>query len=218
MNRIKDITGMTFWKLTAVSPTGETSKNGLKLWNFVCVCGGTKVAAGSDVKRGSVKSCGCLINEQKRNAAKSKEHPYSRRNMYRERKSWENMMARCYTNSCKSFSNYGGKGITVCDTWRQSFQAFAEDMGARPEGMTLDRINGSLGYTKENCRWSTYKEQSNNIRTNRIITVGEKSMSVAQWAEAQGINPCIVYTRLYNGWADHDAVLLPKGSHKPIYK
>lgn len=209
---------MTFWRLTAISPTGETNTKGLKMWNFVCACGKNKVAAGSDVRRGSIKSCGCLINEQKRNAAKTKCHPYSRRSMYRERKSWENMLARCYSKSCKSFPAYGGKGITVCDTWKNSFKSFADDMGARPDGMTLDRIDNSLGYSKDNCRWSTYKEQANNTQTNRVITVAGKSMSVAQWADVKGISPCIIYTRLYNGWTDHDSVLLPKWSRKPAYK
>lgn len=77
---------------------------------------------------------------------------------------WRNMIYRCYNPNNKSFKNYGGRGIKVCDEWRFSFQTFLHDMGERPPRLTLDRINNDGNYTPGNCRWATYKEQNNNNR------------------------------------------------------
>ena len=145
----------------------------------------------------------------------SRQHEYSRANMTRERKSWENMLARCYEKSHASYANYGAIGITVSDEWRTSFEAFARAMGPRPVDATIDRIDGALGYEPGNCRWATRIEQANNRRTNRMICIGEQTKTVAEWARCRGVEPHVIHSRLYQGWTDHDAVMLPIGSRKP---
>lgn len=213
MARYEDITGQTFNNLTAVSYMESGEKGGAR-WLYRCACGGEKIANATEVKRGKTKSCGCLALVQKIAAAQTKCHPYSRKNMYRERKSWENMMDRCYNQNNREFCAYGGRGITVCEKWRESFPAFVQDMGTRPPDTTIDRINNSLGYSAENCRWSSRSEQANNRRTNRLVTAEGKTQTVAQWAVEKGVQPFLIHTRLYNGWSEHAAVTLPKGSKK----
>ncbi len=138
----------------------------------------------------------------------SNSHPYSRTNMYRERKTWENMIARCYVENNNMFRFYGGRGVTVCDRWRESFANFADDMCPRPEGMTLDRKDNSLGYSLDNCRWATPIEQANNKSSNRRITIDGVTHTVAEWARIRGIKAANIYTRLANGVSDADAVML----------
>lgn len=107
------------------------------------------------------------------------------------------------------FAHYGARGVTVCDRWRESFANFADDMAPRPDGMTLDRIDNNLGYSKENCRWATGIEQANNKRNNRMITIGEETHTVAQWARIRGIKAANIHTRLAKGVLDVDAVMMP---------
>ena len=211
MARYQDIAGQTFGRLTAKTHAGRT-KTGQALWLFTCECGGEKTAQASEVRRGKTRSCGCLAAEQKRAAGKAREHAFSRASMYHERKSWESMLARCYNPAHVSYKCYGAVGITVCDQWRASFEAFARDMGARPADKTLDRINNSKGYSPENCQWSDKIEQANNRKTNRRITLGDTTKTVAQWARHYGIAQYIIHARLYQGWSEHDAVTLPVGA------
>ena len=217
MARYLDITGQTFGRLTAKCHAGKTP-TGQALWIFDCACGGEKTAQASEVRRGKTTSCGCLAVAQKQAAGKARQHAYSRANMYRERKTWENMLARCYAQGHASYKCYGGAGITVCTKWRESFEEFAKDMGPRPAGKTLDRIDGSKGYTPENCRWADKIEQANNRRTNRRITVGEVTQTVAQWARQNGVSPFVIHGRLQQGWSEHDAVTIPVGVRRSHYR
>ncbi len=210
MARHLDITGQVFGRLTAKLRTGKTP-SGQAVWLFACACGGEKSAQASEVRRGKVSSCGCLAVEQKRAAGKSRGHAYSRVNMYRERKSWETMLARCYSKTHVSYKNYGAVGIGVCDRWRNSFESFVNDMGARPEGKTLDRIDCTQGYSPENCRWADALEQANNRRTNHRIEIDGITKTIAQWARHYGISQFVIHSRIYQGWSVHDAVSLPVG-------
>lgn len=210
MARYQDITGLIFGRLTAQSYAG-TGENGGAQWLCSCDCGSEKVANAAELKRGNTRSCGCLAREQKQAAGKARQHAYSRVNMYRERKSWENMIARCYVASNKMFAAYGGRGITVCDKWRESFVNFVDDMGPRPLGMTIDRKDNSLGYSPENCQWAGAEAQANNRRNNRFVTVGNQTLTVAQWAREKGVRPSLIHTRLFQGWSEHDAVMTAVG-------
>lgn len=97
-----------------------------------------------------------------------------------EYNTWKGMKARCSNPKATGYERYGGKGITVCSEWFQSFEAFHRDMGDRPAGTTLERCDGTKGYFKENCRWATRKEQGNNRITNRLFTFEGKTMTMAQ--------------------------------------
>lgn len=211
MARYLDITGQTFGRLTAKCHAGKTP-TGQALWIFDCACGGEKTAQASEVRRGKTRSCGCLSMEQKRAAGKSRQHAFSKSENRREKSTWDAMISRCYKPSDVGYANYGGRGITVCQLWRESFESFVTDMGKKPPGMTLDRINNDVGYSKENCKWATMKEQGNNRRTNRRITVDGETRTVSQWADYLGINCHVIHTRIYKGMSDHDAVA--KSLHK----
>lgn len=102
---------------------------------------------------------------------------------------WVMMKQRCYNVACKSYKNYGGRGIDVCPEWRESYKAFIADMGPRPDKQyTLERKDNSKGYYKDNCVWATRREQSLNKRDNRIITIDGISKTMQEWAEEKGIH------------------------------
>ncbi len=111
------------------------------------------------------------------------------------------MKRRCYRKNYVDYHRYGGRGIEVCDEWKNSFLAFYKDMGERPKGKTLDRINNDKGYSQENCKWSTPREQANNRRNNRFLTHKGKTLTVAQWARKLGVKDGILRYRLRKNWA-----------------
>lgn len=111
---------------------------------------------------------------------------------------WSSMISRCQNKNDPSYANYGGRGITVCGAW-ESFENFLGDMGERPEGKQLDRVDNNLGYFKENCRWVTAEENSNNRRTNRFIEYKGTRQTLIQWARALGITPYTLTNKLKLG-------------------
>lgn len=117
------------------------------------------------------------------------------------RRSWEAMLSRCYDPTVNCYSRYGQRGITVCDRWRYSFPNFVEDMGERPEGMSLDRVDNNGNYEPSNCRWVTPKDQQNNKANNRVVTLDGVSLTLAQWAEQTGMSRKTISNRLDSGWS-----------------
>lgn len=110
--------------------------------------------------------------------------------------SWRSMRSRCYNPKNPSFQHYGGRGISVCEQWRDNYDKFFEDMGDRPEGKSLDRINNELGYSPENCRWATMKEQLNNQRRNRRLTLAGETKTLSQWSDALNVSQDTLHKRL----------------------
>lgn len=109
---------------------------------------------------------------------------------------WHAMVLRCHDTRHASYAHYGARGITVCEEWRQSFARFFADMGKRPSGMSLDRINTFAGYSKDNCRWATPKEQASNTRRNKFVEIGGELVTVAEAARITGIPAPTIYSRL----------------------
>jgi len=120
----------------------------------------------------------------------------------REYRSWQQMKERCHNPNSFSYRYYGGRGITVCDKWRKSFSSFFSDVGRCPEGRSIDRIDNDKGYSPENCRWATRKEQSNNKSCCRRFLYNGKEYTSLELAKIAGINRGTMYSRLVVlGWS-----------------
>jgi len=127
-----------------------------------------------------------------------------------EYKAWKAMKDRCFNPNNQYYSNYGGRGISVCDRWKNSFQNFFLDMGSRPTAKhSLDRIDNNADYFPKNCRWTTRVEQENNKRSNRFITIGCVTLTIAQWTKEMGYGQSVIQSRLKDGWSEFDAVMTP---------
>lgn len=125
---------------------------------------------------------------------------------------WWAMKCRCYLSTDKRYSSYGGRGITVCDRWINSFQNFYDDMGDRPTPQhSLDRIDNDSPYSPENCRWATATQQQRNKTVSRLLTYKGKSLTTAEWSPLVGIPAKVIYDRVYRGWSDEEALTVPAG-------
>ena len=123
--------------------------------------------------------------------------------------SYRNMLARCYQPTNERYADYGGRGISVCERWKTSFSAFLEDMGERPDGMTLDRIDGDKDYAPGNCRWATAKSQQRNLKTNVWIEHAGQRLVLADWATQTGLDGQVISYRIRKGWSIEQALCTP---------
>jgi len=142
---------------------------------------------------------------------KNIKHGYSKRNTIDGKRQpsrtefiiWMGIKRRCYNPNEKSYPNYGGRGIEMCEEWKNDFLCFLNDMGERPSSShSIDRINNEGNYSKVNCKWSTRIEQNNNRRTNVILTLNGVTKTAPQWAEHLGISSKNICKRKRKGWSD----------------
>ena len=195
-----DITGKTFGRLTVICFSHKDTRRQL-YWKCLCSCGNEKIICGNRLKNGNTKSCGCLLSEWAKKLGS--ELHQSKHGMYGSRtyNIWHLMIKRCNNRNSTGYKYYGGRGIVVCENWKV-FENFYKDMGECPNGLTLDRIDSNSGYSKENCRWATRKEQQNNMRNNKFLTRGGITKTVSQWAEKLNINRGTLQKRIDMGWTD----------------
>ncbi len=174
----------------------------------MCQCLKRTVIDCHSVKSGKTKSCGCLAIET--TVERSMRHGHAENSRQSGAyKSWSCMKRRCTTPHDEHWQWYGGRGISVCDRWMNSFEAFLKDMGERPEMATLDRIDANGNYEVQNCRWATNTEQQRNRRNNRILTAFGKSMCVSEWANYTGILKSTIKERLKRGWPVEEVLAKP---------
>lgn len=197
--------GLKFGKLKVISDAP------VKLYktysNCVCDCGENVIVSNSLLNSGHTKSCGCIKKEFGRTTFVHGQA--ARGSVTSEYRTWAAMIRRCSNSNDKSYLNYGGRGITVSDEWKNSFVAFITDMGKRPKGLTLERIDNSLGYCKSNCKWDTRKNQNRNKRNVKTMTVSGITGCMPYLCEKFGINYAVVRTRIDLGWPLERALLEP---------
>lgn len=198
-----DITGKSFGRLIVIGLSHRNKNNDL-YWNVRCQCGTEKTVLGNSLKNGSIQSCGCLVKEKIKKLRYK--HGMSRSATYL---AWRGMKSRCLNPKHRAYHRYGRKGVIICDEWINSFESFYNDMGEKPKGLTLDRINGNKGYFKENCRWATYKQQARNMKCNRIIEYKGERKTLAEYAEKFGLNPTTLLYRIKANWPIEKALTKP---------
>jgi hypothetical protein len=159
MRRI-DLTDQRFGRLVVVDYSH--AKSGNAVWRCRCDCGKEALVLGDNLKRGTTTTCGCI-----RPGWKNRTHGHTAKGVISSLYGrWAAMKRRCLNPNCREFKNYGGRGIAICDRWRDSFEAFREDMGDPPPRRFLDRIDNNGDYTPANCKWSTPKQSNRNKRRN----------------------------------------------------
>lgn len=199
-----NLEGRVFGRLTAKSYDGR------QRWVCECECGNVKIAPAPDLKRGRIRSCGCLHREIVKSGDCRRTHGGTGTPEYR---SWTSMLRRCSDPKAVGYHRYGGRGIKVCERW-QKFENFLEDMGSRPEGTTLDRYPDQDGnYEPSNCRWATYSEQAENMSTTVLITANGKCQSVSAWARELGVSSRAIHYRL-SRMTPEEAINRPFRAHK----
>lgn len=198
-----DLTNRRFGRLTAVRRDG--SYRSFAVWIVRCDCGNEKRVISRNLTSGSTRSCGCYARELA--TQQSTTHGLTGTSGYN---TWMSMRARCYLKSCVAFHNYGGRGIRMCRRWKSSVENFIADMGPRPPPKhTVERINNNKGYSPQNCRWATYKEQANNQRVNVVVRFEGQRMTLTQWAEKLGVGCGTLRFRLKAGWPIRRAFTQP---------
>lgn len=202
MSKIIDMAGKKYGRLTVISRCPE-NKGTQAQWVCLCDCGNTKIVLGNSLRSGRTQSCGCLHSDVCADLLRT--HGYSGT---RTHVSWAGMIQRCSDPNSTSYPRYGALGITVNERWKK-FENFFADMGERPDGCSLDRIDPRKNYEPGNCRWATDDEQANNKRNNRVIEVNGKSMTVTEASRLTGIPAHVLFRRVSKGWSDADVIAVP---------
>lgn len=182
MSKLIDLTGQRFGKLIAIRCIGTTQAR-QAIWRCECDCGNKTDVRASSLRNGDTRSCGCLQRTISKEVNTKHGDSHSRLHYI-----WSAMKDRCYNPKSGAFEHYGARGITICDEWQEytNFRDWAIANGYASE-LTLDRIENDKGYSPNNCRWTTMKTQSNNRRSNHIISFGGETHTMMEWAAIKGL-------------------------------
>ena len=183
MGKFIDLTGQKFGRLMVIECAGR-DKRGRAIWKCKCDCGNEAIKGSDRLIRGITQSCGCLHTERTRQA--NTRHGLTHTRLFNI---WSGMRKRCYNSNCHAYKDYGGRGITISEEWNDfiTFKDWALTHGY-DNNLTIDRKDVNGNYEPSNCRWATMKVQSNNTRTNRIITFNGKTQTMKEWANELNIN------------------------------
>lgn len=203
-----DLTGKTFNFLTVIQEAAK-SNSGKRRWLCRCVCGTEKIVHGYAITSEETKSCGCKRNELQ--IAAQGTHLMSKSNIYSV---WVAMKSRCINQNDKNYRWYGGRGISICDRWSESFSSFIEDMGPRPTGHSIERIDNNGPYEPSNCRWASREEQARNRSNTKFLSIGGEKKPLAELADIHGLTYETVYQRKLRGASDEQALSHQHGNHK----
>lgn len=198
-----DLIDLTFGYWTVLCKSDKKSNNGSVLWRCQCECGTICDVCESSLHLDKSTNCGC--KRKAKNKLNATTHGLSETPLY---KIWQGMKDRCYNHSHTSYENYGGRGIKMCDEWKNSFETFyswAMNSGYE-HGLTIERMNNNEGYAPTNCKWATNLEQANNKRNNHKITYNGKTMTIAQWSKFLGVTPGCITNRIARGDTETEAV------------
>lgn len=193
MGIIVDMATKKYGRLTGIERVG-VAPNRQSLWRFKCDCGVVTILQGSSVRHGNTASCGCLQKELARENIRQRATTHGMTSSP-EFVSWTAAKSRCYYRKNKEYARYGGSGITMCDKWRLSFSEFYKDMGQRPSGTSLDRVDPSGNYEPGNCRWATHTEQSRNRRNSIYVDHLGRRIPLTEFAEITGVKYATAFRR-----------------------
>lgn len=204
-----DITGMKSGRLTALHKDGH-DKYGHPLWLCECECGDTARVLTASILHNKTKSCGCYYADTRHEVAKTHGSTYTR--LY---KIWAGIHRRCDNPNSKDWKYYGGKGVSVCDEWKdyRNFEKWAIESGYS-DALSIDRIDSNHDYCPENCRWADKYQQMNNTSKNHFITINGETHTIAEWSRIRGISLSTIFYRLKAGWDEDLAIIAPKHSIK----
>lgn len=210
MRNMKDLSGMRFGKLTAIEPIGKDAHGGY-VWRCVCDCGNEHIVRSGKLICGNVTSCGCV--RRKRCGDRFRTHGCGRTKLY---KVWKSMRDRCLNPKNRAYISYGGRGITVCSEWNNSYESFRDWAlsNGYSGGLSIDRVNNDKGYYPENCRWATSAQQANNKRNNKEIEYNGETHTISEWERILGFKKSSLNARLRMGWSVERALTTPLRERK----
>lgn len=198
--------GLQQGRLTLLRPLDENGLRWSNRWLCRCSCGSEASIRWANVRNGHTKSCGCLQREVTTKNSRKYRHTGKRA----EYVIWRHMIDRCCNPKHPSFPNYGARGIVVCERWRNSFDAFVDDVGERPGGgFWLDRLDNEGGYEPGNVGWTRISENQRNKRTTRWLEAYGERLPLQAWAERLGCPSCTIIGRIKGGWTVAKAVTTP---------
>lgn len=197
--KIKAIPGAKYGKLTVVK-----EQEPLTAEHFVkvrCDCGNVKVVRYGNLQNGTTKSCGCLVHDTLVSRNLKHGHAYRKTGLERLYKIWAAMLNRCFNKNNRAYSRYGGRGISVCEEWRNNYSSFRKWAleNGYSDDLTIDRIDNDKGYSPDNCRWADRIVQQNNRSFNHIVTYRGESHTFAEWERITGIQQEKIRHRLAKG-------------------
>lgn len=225
MKRNADLSGLKYGRLKVLRLHERRKKHTYYLCE--CECGEKKAIRSDRLKNGNTKSCGCLKLEKKScgDGEKTERKKGSEATYYKHGKShhplytvWRGMKERCNNHKRPFYKHYGGRGIKVCNEWSNDFQPFYDwsISNGYEKGLTLDRKDNNKGYSPENCEWKTHKQQNRNTRRNKLITIGDQTKCVSEWAEESGVNVQTLFHRYKRG--TRGEALLDKSDRRRMTK